>query len=195
MRRRKYNILFLVICIFVVAAFALTIAYAALRTNLNVNFGNITQSALTWDVKINSASLYSSTSTNATKINCSAPSYNNTTISGINVKFTKFGDRCVYTFSVKNNGTISAKITSISMKNPTGVSCVTNSTSIVCGDITYSLKYSSSSTSTYVPAIGNSLGAGSTRTFYLIVEYTGASSATSNFSHSNFGATVNYGQN
>lgn len=197
MKRKNYNILLIIIGILVVGVIGLTVAYAALSTTLNVQFGNLTQSALTWDVGFNTGSVAGVAT--GSGVSCGTVTVNSTTVSGAKVKFGNSGDKCSYTFTVRNNGTLGASITSITPKKPTSTTCGTASGStMVCGDITYKLRYDSA-TSTTQPAVGNVLAAksGTTatkRTVVLTAEYTGATSAANDFSQSSFGFTIVYGQ-
>ena len=197
MKRRNYNILFITIGILIAFVVGLTVAYAALSTTLNIQFGNLTQSALTWDVGFNTGSIAGVT-TNA-NVTCGSATATKTTISGIKVKLTKSGDKCSYTFQIRNNGTLGASITSITPKKPSSTTCSTASGStMVCGNITYKLRYDSATSSTQ-PAVGNVLAAKSgstatTRNVVLTAEYSGTTSSTSDFSQSGFGFTIVYGQ-
>ena len=69
---------------------------------------------------------------------------------------------------------------------------------MICGNITYKLRYDSA-TSSIQPAVGNVLAAKSgstatTRNVVLTAEYSGTTSSTSDFSQSGFGFTIVYGQ-
>lgn len=198
MRRRNYNMLFTLIAFLVISLVGLTIAFAAVSTTLTANTGTLTQSALTWDVGFNTGTI--SGTAKGTGVICGSGTASKTTISGMSVTFHNVGDKCSYYMQVKNNGTVGAKITSITQKRPTGISCTTPSSStMVCGNITYRLRYTSS-TSSSQPAVGDTLSAktGSsaiTRTIYLTAEYTGTSASTTDFTHSGFGFTITYGQN
>ena len=196
MKRRNYNLLFLVIVVLSIGLLGLSVAYAALSTSISTQFGTIRQSAMTWDVAFNTGTI-TGTASNST-VKCDKGNAQNTTISGMKVTFNAPGDKCSYAFQVRNNGTIGARISSITPKKPNS-SCTTSVSTMVCGNITYRLRYNSA-TSTTQPAVGDVIAAKSgstatTRIIYLTVEYTGATAATSDFSQSGFGYTINYAQN
>lgn len=200
MKRRNHNILLLVIVILGTCAVGIVIAYAALSTSLETKFGNLTQQALTWNVGFSTGSVAGIASNSS--VECKNATVTSSTVSGIKVIFQSPGDKCSYTFTVINNGTIGASITSITPKTPSSASCSTASGStMICGNITYKLRYDSATSSTQ-PAIGDVLAAKSgstatTRNIVLTAEYTGtttASSETSDFKQSGFGFTINYGQ-
>lgn len=202
MKRRNYNILLLLIIILVTCAGGIVIAYAALNTKLETKFGSITQEALTFDVGFYpyggiAAPIYPAVIGSA---NCNAITPDKNSVSGINASFSSAKDRCSYPLVVANNGTIDAQITSITPKKPNNTSCTTanGGSTMVCGNITYKLIYDSPN-STVQPKIGDVLVAKSgsiatTKTIILTAEYTGATSASSEFKQSGFGFTINYGQ-
>ena len=50
MKKRNYNVFFIVICILIIGVVQFMIVYVVFSATLNALFGNLTQSALIWDV-------------------------------------------------------------------------------------------------------------------------------------------------
>lgn len=113
----------------------MTIAYAALQTNLSIN-GTAQSPQVTWDVEIDGWT-QSSISGSPT---ITAPTITGTSITGLGVNLTKPGQSVSYTFKIVNKGTIDAKLNAA----PTG--SFTCSTGKDCSDITYSLNCGAAAT-------------------------------------------------
>ncbi len=203
MRRKNYNVLFMVIGILVFGIVCLSIAYAVLSSTLETKFGEITQESLTFDVGFKYYSnmvtepLHPMLSNNLVECNSISPK-SKTTITGIKVKFNEPGNYCKYYIPIYNKGNIDAQITSITPKMPSGVSCsiLNGGATMVCGDITYKLGYTKN---TNQPQIGDVIKkkSGSTdteETITLTIEYTGNSAYQSSFSQAGFGFSIVYGQ-
>lgn len=197
MRRKNYNIMFLIIGVLIFVMIGLMVAYAALSSTLNVSSGQVSQDALTWNVGFNTGTVYGqATGTDTTSIQCGTATATATTVSGIDVSLSRVGDKCSYYFYIANNGTIAAKINSITPKMPTDVSCSeANGSTMVCGDITYKLRYDSPD-GTVQPAVGDVLSAnGGLKRVFLTAEYTGSTVTDDDFFQSGFAFTIQYGQN
>ncbi|MBR4693334.1 MAG: hypothetical protein IKQ06_04690 [Bacilli bacterium] len=196
-RKKKIVITSLVVAI--VMLLSISIAYAALSTTLTITMNQITQNAMTWDIGFQTGTVTGVVTTTNNLASCGTATATSTTISGISTTLSDVGDRCAYTFTVKNNGTIGGKIASISVTQPSGQSCSVNGSTMVCGDITYKLHYDSA-TSTSLVAVGNTIAPKSgstptTKTIVLTIENTGSAAPTADYNQSGFAYTIKYGQN
>lgn len=112
----------------------MTIAYAALQTNLSIS-GTANTPALDWDVKITSWN----ESSKSTGVTVTSPTITDTSITGLGITLPKPGDSVVYTFKLVNNGTIDAKLDSFTG----GFTCDQQSG---CSNITYTLSCGNNAT-------------------------------------------------
>ena len=114
MENRSKNIM---LGVLVVGLLSMTIAYAALSSNLRIS-GTASVAAATWDIRISNLTKASSTpslvsgQTNTASGPASVAATNNTGISGLNVTLNQPGDKVVYNFTISNNGTIDAELSS-----------------------------------------------------------------------------------
>jgi len=195
---RRKRLIFTIILILVVAITSISIGYSALSTSLNITMNKITQSAMTWNVGFQTGTITGTISTNTSgSCFCGNATATATTISGI-APYIAAGDKCTYAFTLQNNGTIGAKITSINITKPTSTTCTTSGSTMTCGNIIYKLRYTSATSSSLV-ATGNTIAAksGSTATtkkVYLTIEHNGAAE-TGAYTQSNFKYTLVFGQN
>lgn len=170
----------------------LAVAYAALSTALNITFGSVTQSALTWNVGFEPGSI-AGTKTGAAAAVCGEATATATTVSVANTTLTTLHDKCVYKLKIKNTGSVDADLASIAAKTPTSTTCDTSTTSkMICGNITYTLTSDQAGQS--LLGTGNTLVANTgTLDVYLTAEYTGTETGSSNEQNSG-GFTLNYTQ-
>ncbi len=183
----------IIVGILIVAIVGLTIAYAALSTNLKVTYSNVTQNAATWKVAFVTADSVSGTAagTSATGRSCGTAAVTETTVTVAKTVLSKPSDACSWAVTVKNTGSIAAKLSSITTTAPSGVSCTgTNTGSLVCGNITYQILKGSA-----VLAKDESLAA-STGSLSLTVKatYTGTSVNASAVTQAGAGFTLAWGQ-
>ena len=103
-------------------------------------------------------------------------------------------DSCTYALSVKNNGTIPAKLSSISPTAPSGITCGTiTGPTMVCGNITYKLTTDNTG-NTSLPT-NTSLAVNATQQFYLVVKFTGQNPASTAITQSGASFSLVYDQN
>lgn len=127
----KKTIILIVLGVIIVA---MSIAYAALATTLNIG-GTITSPSANWDlhfINFSSASTPETTTlgeTNTAEIKSITTS--STSITSMKVELKKPGDSIVYTFDIKNFGNISAKLNSAT----SNITCSNNN----CSHATYSV--------------------------------------------------------
>ena len=88
-----------IIAILVIALITLSIAFAALSATLNINFGNVNQTAQTWNVqfKDSTASVTATEGgTSATGRSCGTASVSATQVTVANTELSKPGDKCTW---------------------------------------------------------------------------------------------------
>lgn len=184
---------FFVIGCLCVAVVALSIAYAALSTTLNINFGNVTQSQQSWSVGfLGSTATGTATGTSQTGLTCGDATITSDSVSIANTSISKPGDKCVYQFTIKNNGTINANLQTITPVTPSGLSCTSNGASMVCGNITYKLSTDNAGATLLTSNTG--LNSNDTLDVYLTAEYTGLEVSNSPEVQTGAGFTLIYNQ-
>ena len=95
----------------IVAVLGLTVAFAALSQTLTIK-GNASVDAATWDIHFETPSGVTGSTDGAATIN-KTPTFNDTSITDIDVSITKPNDMACWNFEIVNNGSINAKISSI----------------------------------------------------------------------------------
>ena len=196
-RDKKFVVI--VICSLVATLFSISIAYASLQSTLVTTLNQMSQEAMTWDIAFVTGTITGqAVVNNSGNISCGTATATATTISGIAPTLSDVGDKCAYTFTIRNDGTIGGEISSITITDPSGLTCTKTGSTMVCGDITYKLHYDSASSTTLVavndtidPKVGNTA---TTRTVVLTVEYTGSTAAEDDFTQSGFSYTILYAQ-
>ena len=182
--------------VMVVVLAGISVAYAALSTTLNVTTNKITQSALTWNVAFTGNTITATEGgTSNTERSCGTATVSGTSVTVADTKLSKPDDSCTYTLTVKNNGTIPAKLTNITPTAPSSITCGTTSgPTMVCGNITYRLLSSTSGSGTSLPT-NTTLAASGTQTIYLEVKYTGTTVNSSAVTQSGGTFALVYSQN
>lgn len=188
--------IFIVIAVLILIT---SIAFAALSQTLNISTNKVTQSAQSWNIGFEAGTINGVlTATDPRMATCGAATVTSDTITGINVILENIGDKCAYTFNLKNSGTIGGKLTNLVVTKPTSTSCSTSGSTMVCGNITYKLRYDTATSNTLVtlndtiaPKSGNTP---TTRVVVLTAEYTGSSLASDDFQQNGFAYTLTYSQ-
>ena len=167
----------LAISALVVAVIGLTVAFASMSQTLTIG-GTATMDTESWDIHF--ANLAPTTVGAAAHEHASVttePTLASTSISGLEAVVTRPGDYVEYTFDVVNNGTINATLETLT-KNTTPTcespTHVTADETLVCGNLTYTLKYGSGNTGhTAGTAVAedDTLNAGETVHLVLHLEY------------------------
>ena len=125
-----------------------TVAYAALSATLNVTVNKVTQNAGSFSVVFNNtgSSVAATTvgGTSATGRSCGTATITASSVTISDTQLSKPDDSCQYTLVLKNTGTITAKLVSITPTNPSGTTCSTSSGArMICGasgkEITYTI--------------------------------------------------------
>jgi len=144
MQERTKNIL---LGVLIIGLVSMTVAYAALTTNLQIN-GTATVAATTWDIHFANVAVDTGTG----KTNLAQGDYNlgtldpsasthttGTLISGLTANLSKPGDKLVVNFDIVNAGTIDAKNTSM-VKHISSGSTVNNANTADTNDVvTYTI--------------------------------------------------------
>ena len=169
--KKTYNVM---LAAAIMSIFAIGIAYAALSTTLTITTNKVTQNALTWNVALVTGTLTpSAAGTSATGRTCGNATATASAITVADTTLSKPGDKCTYTFQVKNSGGIAASLGSITPTAPSSTTCGTlTGGTMVCGNITYKVTTDSAGGTT-VTSSNTSVAAGATKTLYLVVSYTG----------------------
>ena len=146
MRRNNYkkNIIFIVILFVVI--FGMSISYALLSKNLNVNFGSVTMNSYNFDVGFNTSSYAIYPGDGFT--DCGSLNVTKSTVTVSNVKL-HAGSMCTYRLSLKNfsrldsnNEGIGAYLTSITNLYPSNYTCSNISSSrFICSVNSSSVLY------------------------------------------------------
>ena len=189
--RRILNISLAVVSVLVLG---IVVAYAALSTVLNVSFSGITQNALTWNVGFQGSSASGAAAgTSSTGRSCGTANITSNSVSVASTTLSKPGDKCTYTLTIRNSGSIAATLSSITPTKPTGITCGTASgATMVCGNITYKLTSDSGGNSAI--SQNTTLAAGASNTVYLVASYTGTGLNSSAVTQSGARFTLNYAQ-
>ncbi len=168
LKSKELKFLLLVAAIFVVGT---GIAFAALSATLTMTFGKITQNSLSWDIAFQGSSATPTVGgTSDTGRSCGTATITATSVTVADTTLSKPGDKCTYELTVKNNGTVNAKLSTITPTAPTSTACGTLSGgNMVCGNITYKLTTDSTG-NTVLPA-DTTLNAGASQTMYLVISY------------------------
>ena len=151
----------------------ISIAYAALSTTLTITFGKVTQNALTWNVGFTGSSATATAGgTSATGRSCGAATITASAVTIADTTLSKPGDKCTWKLTIKNSGTVGAKLNSITPTKPTSITCGTaDKGKMICGNITYLLATNSDGSTQL--GTGGTLAANGTLDVYLVASYTG----------------------
>ena len=164
----------------IVGMISISIAYAALSSQLTVTVNKVTQTAQSWNVALTTGTLTATVEgTGDAGRSCGTATATATAITVDNTSLSKPGDGCVYTFVVNNTGTIGAKLGTITPTKPTSTTCGTASGgNMVCGNITYKITTNAAGT-TLATSSNTSVSAGGNKTLYLVVRYNASTPASS----------------
>ncbi len=197
--------LYVVIGTLCVAIIALTIAYAALSANLQINFGTVTQYVQSWNVHFVGSSATgtpSSAGTDTSGVTCGAATITDSSVTIAATTISRPGDKCTYPLTVKNDGTIDAILNSITPQAPSSTECSTASgATLICGNIKYRLTTDAAGSTVLTSprdlGKNNSSDPSDTLNLYLIAEYNPEASSLNNSSaivQTGAGFTLNYAQ-
>ena len=189
--------LYIIVGILIISLITLSIAFAALSTNLNINFGNVNQSAQTWDVGFDTSGsplAASSTGTSAAGRICGAATITKDSVSVADTQLSKPGDTCTWSLTIQNLGTIDAELNSVTPIIGEN-SCTISGSSMECGNITYKLATDQAGTTLLSSQINSTLAkTNGTKDVYLIATYSSNSIGGSSNTQSGIGFTILYNQ-
>ena len=160
--------------LYVLVAFALVLSvagiavgFAAMSTNLDIQ-GQAEVIPASWKIRFENLSAPSITGD--ASVTTGPTITNDTHLGDYDVVLTKPGDSVVYTFDVKNAGSLDAKLTAYNFATPTFTGTGTNAAAdatIAQTNVVYTLTYSDGS----AIGVNDTLAAGQSKTLRLTVEY------------------------
>lgn len=190
------NVSYIIIGILLAAVVGLSIAYAALSTSLNINFGTVTQSQQSWNVAFETNSSLAATvsGTSDTGRLCGTANVTADTAEISATQLSKPDDKCVWALNILNTGSIDANLQTITPTNPTGtgVSCTNNGASMTCGNITY--KLTTDAAGTTLLTTNTTLASTDNLPVYLVATYSGTELNNSNVVQTGAAFTLNFNQ-
>lgn len=175
-KKSKNENLYVIIAILVIVVVGLSVAYAALSTTLNITINKVTQNPLTWDVHFKSESVTGTMGgeqTSTTGLSCGTATSGGAAVTVSDTTLSKPGDRCYWKLTIQNAGGITAKLGSITVTDPSGITCTgktTNQPTMACGDITY--KITTDTTGSTLLAVNSTIAASGSQIVYLQAIYT-----------------------
>lgn len=194
---KKDKSIIFVIFILMIATLALSIAFSSLSTLLNINYGDVNQSAQTWDVGFDTSGsplAASSTGTSAAGRICGAATITKDSVSVADTQLSKPGDTCTWSLTIQNLGTIDAELNSVTPIIGEN-SCTISGSSMECGNITYKLATDQAGTTLLSSKINSTLAkTNGTKDVYLIATYSSNSIGGSSNTQSGIGFTILYNQ-
>lgn len=205
MIRRKKLVITLTI-VGIVLLLSISVAYAALSTTLTTTVNKVTQNVLTWDIGFVPGTITGVATSSTNSAVCGTATATATTISGVSAILTGTGDKCEYTYQIRNNGDIAAKVSNIIFTPPSpGGNCSFNGTwsQYTCGNVTIEFRYADTGSLVHFIApfgLGDAIEprSGSTptiKTIVLSIEYTGATAPTEDMDPTDFSFKFTYTQN
>ena len=194
MKKLKKEELKFVLLVAAILVVGVGIAYAALSTTLSITFGTVTQSALSWNVAFTGTSApVTAAGTSDTGRSCGAATVTATSVTVADTSLSKPGDKCTYTLTVKNSGTVAAKLNAITPTAPSGISCGTAAGgNLVCGNITY--KLTTDAAGSTLLTTGGALNPNNTQTIYLVAMYNANTLQSTAITHTGAKFTLSYVQ-
>lgn len=186
--------LYIIMCSLAVAVVGLSVAYAALSQTLNITLATVTQSPQQWKVAFVTGTVTPTAGgTSATGRTCGNATVTESQVSIESLSLSKPDDSCTYALTIKNTGTIAAKLNTIVVNEPSSVSCTKSGASMVCGNITYSL-VTNVSNGTLLTTGGTLAASTGTLNVWLVAKYTGTNVNSTAITHSNPNFVLTYVQ-
>ncbi len=190
--------LYLIICILCVVVVCLSIAFAALSSQLQINFGAVSQGEQNWNVAFETNNSIQPTMFGTSDVgrSCGTATATLTTVSISDTHLSKPSDGCRWPLKIKNTGTITAKLSSISFTQPTGINdCIISEheSSMLCGNITYKLTKDIDG-NILLSDVTDTIAGGTDQQVYMFALFTGNSLSGTQVQHSNVSLELNYSQ-
>ena len=187
--------LYIIMCTLAVAVVGLSIAYAALSTQLSVTMSSVKNSTITWAVGFQPGTVTGvSSGTSTTGLSCGDATVTASSVSVATTTLSKPEDSCRYALTIKNTGDTAATLDTINPTQPSGATCTTaTGATMVCGNITY--KLTTDQAGEVALTTGGSLAAQTgTLPVYLHIKYTGTSTSAEAISQTGGVFTLTYNQ-
>ena len=182
--KNKYRV---IVFVLVSVIMLMSVVYATLSTTLNHTFGTVNSPAQTWEVRFTNRTIgptESGTYTSTIGRSCASGETQDNTFTATAITLSKPGDKCVWRATIKNNGSLNAKLTQINATKPTSATCTISGASMVCGVITFKITTDSAG-NTLLPVNTTTINAGSTLDVYVTAIYTGTDLSSSAVTYSN----------
>ena len=167
MKDNRKALYVLVALALVLSVAGIAVGFAAMSTDLDIK-GQAEVVPASW--KIRFENLSSPTILGAATVKTAPTIQNDTHLGNYDVELTKPGDSVVYTFDVKNAGTLDAKLTAYNFATPTFAGTGTNAAAdatIAQTNVVYTLTYLDGTAIN----VNDTLAAGESKTLKLTVEY------------------------
>lgn len=186
MEDRKTRILVIIALLF--AVISVSIGFAAMSTTLRIN-GSATMDTAHWKIRFKNLSNPVITGDASVLV---APTLSDTVIETYKVKLSKTGDSVTYTFDVTNESTdMDAIIGTFTKQTPTCTGS-TSDVNIVCPNISYELRYTSTNE---LVKKDDTLNAGETKNLTLKISYNGENLPENTVEINNLNIIIIYDQN
>lgn len=166
--------LYIIMCTLAVAVVGLSIAYAALSTQLSLTMSSVQNSPVTWAVGFQPGTVTGvADGTSTTGLTCGDATVTASSVTVATTTLSKPDDSCRYALTIKNTGDIAAELASINPTQPSGATCTTaTGATMVCGNITYKLTTDQAG-ETALTSGGTLAAETGTLPVYLHIKYTG----------------------
>lgn len=190
MHKQKYKIILILTALLL----TLGVAFAAMKKTLTIKFGNVTQTAQTWNVGFVPVASQTATTgwTSTTGRVCGTATITATTITVADTTLSKPGDTCAWPLTIKNSGSLDAMVTNITATKPGSTTCTVDWAGMVCGNITYKLKPDIVKSDVY--SLNSVIESNKTQDLYLVAAYTGDTVNTTAVTQSSAAFTLVFGQ-
>lgn len=193
-KQQSQKQMFTIVGVVVLVIVLLSVAYAALSSTLNISFGNVTQSTMSWDVGFEPGTVSPTVGgTSDTGRSCGSATVTANSVTVGTSALSKPDDSCTYKLTIKNTGSVDAELTTITPVVPTATSCIRDGASMECGNLTYKLATDATG-NTLLPLNSTLVNSTGTLDVYLIVKYTGSSVNETAVEQSAGGFTLVYNQ-
>ena len=194
-RQKKRRVIVFIVLLLMILG--ITIGYAIMSETLTIQ-GQAEVRPASWEIRFANLSAPAITGDASVPTLPTIGGTGNTTISNYDVILTRPGDSVAFEFDVQNNGSIPARLQTLTMNTPAtltlqglGATTATADENIVRGNLVYTLTY----TDNTPVAQNDTLAAGSSVRMRLTLSYTGTTLPADDVQISGLGVTLLYQQN
>lgn len=202
----------LAILLLIVIVFAISIAYSVLSSTLTLNVNKITQTPQSWDVGFVPGTVNGIANGDTLEgIVCGDATVTATSVVVSQAELSQPQDSCTYPLTIRNSGTISAKLTSITtvipsyskqeeddqglITNTVGMAnCTSSGATLTCGNTSYTITTDSSGNTPLTTNTTINPNNGETQV-YLILKYIGQPQLYTTYTYEGGGFNLVYNQN